>query len=104
MEEYLHLFNLPSVAEFMAIAFKVQAKVGRQCSEKLYDRAGYIFCKFKKHLDRYPKKKQLPAVKSNISLYILFAEVATPTLAYQQKGIFVGTQVASMQNLGFKPL
>lgn len=57
MTKYLHLFSLPSIvesAEFMVLAFKVQAKAGgRQHSDKLDDRAG----KFKKHLDRYPKKK-----------------------------------------------
>lgn len=40
--EYLHLFSLPSVAEFVVVAFKIQAKAGRQCSDKLDDKAGYI--------------------------------------------------------------
>lgn len=45
MAEHLHLFSLPSVAEyaeFMVAVFKVQAKAGKQCSGKLDDRAGYI--------------------------------------------------------------
>lgn len=44
MAEYLGLFSLPSVAvysEFM-VAFKIQVKAGRQCSDKLDDGAGYI--------------------------------------------------------------